>query len=292
MKKIFISATQLPVVKKERKPRSFDGEIDSGVKLIATITAMGDSYNPVNINISKENVIVVQANITAMNNASVNATNDEKQLLIDRTEGFNMIDVMATDSLNALKSSEKVEEAQITNASHMVARIRGKHITPIKIVPPVDEALSATDKSTTDEVLSSDSGDADLNQVRHKSVSFQKMGVKLGSLFTLISYYKSLSSYQTNEVRLKIEALFIFYNNLMDLNAAAENAIAITNNARDARNEAFFNNVTGARYLYTQVKKYIASTAGGTKSSYYKLVKGLPFPNLIIRKLRTATTNY
>ena len=276
---------------KVHKPRSFDGIVNSGVIAMATLKTMGILYDPANTKITFIMMTTKQAEIITKNNAEKDAVSSEKQLLIDRNAGFKLINIIATGSLNTLKSSDGVTPPQVVIASHLVTKVRGGRIKALKNPLPAEETPTVEDTTTVEAIVNVAAGDAELNTFRHNSVSFQKMGIKLGNLFTLLSYYKTLSCYQSNDDKLTIEGLFAFYDSLMLLNSTAEEAIAITNKAREARNESFFNNTTGARFLYTQVKKYIATTAG-TKSANYKLVKGLPFPNLIVKKLRTATTNY
>ena len=264
---------------------------------MSLLKTMGIVYDPANTNISFAMMTTKQAEIITKNNAEKDAVSSEKQLLIDRNVGFKLINIIATGSLNTLKSSAGVMPPQVVIASHLVTKVRGGRIIALKNPLPVEETSNVEDTPNVEEtpiveaIVNVASGDAGLNNLRRNSVSFQKMGIKLGNLFTLLSYYKSLTCYQSNDDKFTIEGLFAFYESLMLLNSTAEEAIAITNKAREARNESFFNNTSGARFLYTQVKKYVATTAG-TKSANFKLVKGLPFPNLIVKKLRTATTSY
>ena len=138
---------------------------------------------------------------------------------------------------------------------------------------------------------SADVSGSELNTIRRKSVSFQEFGIRQGSFFDMMTYITSQSCYATNDAEYKAEALTTYYESLGTANTDAENAIAATNDARRLRNESFFNNTTGARFIYTQTKKYIASKFG-FKSAENQKVKGLPFPNLIKKSLRTPTTNY
>jgi len=274
-----INAAVAAIVK-VRKPHSFDGFIDSTGKFIAVATTMGVNYNPANTKITIANLILKKAELTTLVNASKSSVDTEKQNIIDFNVAYNLMPALTSDSLNAFRASENILPAQVKIASSNAKKVRGERIIPIKKVVEIE----------TETIV--DSGDKALNALRHKSVSFQKFGVRLGNFFTHINYLGSVANYNTNEERLKAEALLAYYESLKVLSATLEASQAATNATREARNEGFFNNVTGARILFSQAKKTIASQKGGLKSATYKSIKGLPFPNLIIKSDRTATTDY
>ena len=267
---------------KERKPHSFDGFIDSTGKFIAVATTIGVNYNPANTKITAENLILKKAELTTLVNASKSSVDTEKQNIIDFNVAYSIMPALTSDSLNAFKASENILPAQVKIASSNAKKVRGERIIPIKKVAVVE--------IETETIV--DSGDKALNALRRKSVSFQKFGVRLGNFFTHINYIGSVVNYNTNEERLKSEALLAYYESLKVLSATLKASQAATNATRDARNEGFFNNVTGGRILFSQAKKAIASQKGGLKSATYKSIKGLPFPNLIKKSDRTATTDY
>jgi len=105
-----------------------------------------------------------------------------------------------------------------------------------------------------------------------------------------LTYLSGQLNYDTNNERLKIITMKVYQESLPLLNSTAEAAIYTSNKVSGIRNETFFNNTNGARFIYGQVKDYFASF--GSKSVENKMVKSLPFPNLIKKANRTTTTNY
>ena len=278
-KSLKINAAVAAVVK-EHKPHSYDGFIDSTGKFIAVVTTMGVNYNPANTKITEEKLIHKKAELSTLVNANKSAVDTEKQNIIDFNSSYHLMVALTSDSLNAFRASEDILPAQVKIASSNAKKVRGERIIPIKKVPVVENEIIA------------DSGDNALNALRRKSVSFQKYGVRLGNFFTHINYIGSVTNYNTNEERLKADALLEYYESLKVLSAALNASQAATNATREARDEGFFNNVTGGRILFSQAKKAIATKPGGLKSSAYKSVKGLPFPNLVKKSDRTDTTDY
>ncbi len=276
-----INAAVAAIVKKERKPHSFSGFISSGTKLIAEITAMGIDYNPANTDITLVNINLIQLGIVSLNNKEVTVADLEKEFLLNRNGRYKEMPTMRTGLLNAFKTCKDVTKEQILIATNKGKKGSGIRIKSLKVVP----LLAALIDGSADVIGS------EINAIRRNSVSFQEFGEQTGSFFDMMTYITSQGCYITNEEQYKKETLTIYYESLGTLNSAAENAISDTNKARKLRNEAFFNNTTGARFIYTQAKSYIAGKFG-FKSAENQKVRKLPFPNLISKKLRTPTTNY
>ena len=277
-KSIKINAAVTAVVR-ERKPHSFDGFTTNGASLLAVIESMGTGYDPANTKIIKVQLIIILALISKLVNETKVAVDIEKQNLIDFNTQYDMMASITTDSAMAFRATEDILPAQVKICNNNAKKVRGTRIIPInKVVPVVIDPTM-------------DSQDAELNSLRHNSVSFQTFGIRLGNFFTHIKYIDSVTIYATNEARLKSAAMLAYYDSLKLLMKTLEESIATTNSKRAERNEAFFNNTTGARFLFTQTKNAIASKEG-LKGANYKKVKGLSFGNLIKKSLRTSTTNY
>lgn len=269
----------------EHKPNSFDGFIGRGGDLLAVLEAMGLSYNPANTNITKAKITLKQAELSTLVSNVKTSADIEKQNIIDYNEGYVFMAAYTTDSLNAFRGSEGILAAQVKIAENGAKKVRGTRINPIGKIVPIIEVIPIVEEAIDE------SDDSILDKIRHNSVSFQKFDVRLGNFFTYINYIASVTNYKTNETRLKAPALLAYYESLKVLRSDMKNSSATTNELRSDRNEGFFNNTTGARFLYSQVKSTIASTKGLTGANYRK-VKGLSFANLIEKAKRTPTTNY
>ena len=249
----------------------------------AAIVTLDAKYDPVNTDISKENIIIVQAAITKAQKDVMDSINPEKEALIARNAAYVLMSTMATDSLRVFKSSKGVTPAQVKLATNFAKKVHSVRIKPIKKTPVVITTDSVDAKVLTAE-------EAEIVQLRHNSISEQQFEGRSGNLLAYLTYLSGQLNYATNNERLKITTMMDYQESLPLLNSTAEATIFGTNKVRGIRNETFFNNTSGARFLYTQVKDYFASF--GTKSVENKMVKGLPFPNLIKLANRTPTTNY
>jgi len=280
MKKKLVSATQLKV-KKETKPRSFDGFIGSVDTLIAAFSILGIDYDPSNPNIAYDKLLIKQKDIIYDNNMVFITINPEKETQLARQTAYDLMASLTTDSLNSFKSSEGVTMSQIQIAINLA-----KGVFSIRIIP-----LKASPSSTSDDTTLETIAETEINAIRHNSVSEQQFSGRAGNFFKYITYLNGQTGYAPNEIRLTIISLMAYYESLSPLNIAAEAAIFATNIARKKRNLSFFENTTGARFLFTQAKRYVASKFG-VRSAEYKAIKSLPFPNLILRKNRTPETMY
>ena len=269
------------IVKKERKSHSFAGFIGNGTILIADIGAMGIDYNPANTDITLVNINLIQTSLVNTDNKEVTVAALEKPFLLARNSAYKEMPAKRTGLLNAFKSCKGVTPEQILIAINKGKKGSGTRIKSIKIVPALADLADG----------SADVTGSEINVIRRNSVSFQEFGEQTGSFFAMMTYITTQDCYDTNEDQYKKEALTTYYETLSPLNLAAEKAISATNDARKLRNEAFFNNTTGARFIYTQAKKYIAGKYG-FKSAENQKVRKLPFPNLIPKKYRTPTTTY
>ncbi len=285
MKKIIKTAAmisaEIAAVNKLIKHHSFIGYLGNGDKLIAALGVLGIDYDPSNPNISLANLTLVQKKILDDNNNVTSTINPEKETQLARQAAYDLMSALTTDALNAFKASEGVTPAQVKIAISLAKGVFSIRIIPIKSTP-----VQSTDPTTVTISL-----DAEINAIRHNSVSEQQFSGRAGNFFKFITYLKGQIAYIPNELRLTIVNLMEYYNSLSPLNVAAEAAIFTTNLARKKRNLSFFENTSGSRFLYTQAKKYVASRFG-VKSAEYKEIKSLPFPNLIRKINRTPETSY
>ena len=276
-----VNAAIAAIVKKERKSYSFAGFIGNGSKLTAEIISMGIGYNPANANISLVNINLIQTSLVNTDNKEVTVADLEKSFLLARNSAYKEMPTKRTGLLNVFKSCKDVTPEQILIATNKGKKGSGTRIKSIKTVAAIAALVDG----------SADVTGSEINIVRRNSVSFQEFGEQTGSFFDMMTYITTQDCYDTNEDEYTKEALTAYYETLGPLNLEAEKAISATNNARKLRNEVFFNNTTGARFIYTQAKKYIAGKFG-FKSAENQKVRKLPFPNLIPKKLRTPTTTY
>ena len=256
---------------KEHGSRSFPGFLGSGDTLIQAIKSFGVSWNPANELLTLANLIVTQKNIQIENDSLNALINPGRVAILARVTSFDLIPVYKTGILSALKSSQNVTSGEILTATNLGkkvvgGRVKAKKNTP---VPSTEDAIS----------------ESELDAIVYHSVSHQEYVIITDSFKTFFTYSTGLAHYKTNEEHLQIEQILEFYDTLPLLNNAADLAISNIALGRQSRNKAFFNDVDGARVVYNQVKEMVKSKYG-TKSAEYKLVKGLAFPNLILKKNR------
>jgi len=268
-----------------RKPKSFDGFMGSGEKLLAAIVTIGLAYKTTNAKIAQAKLILKQADLKDKNAALLLLFNLEKEALIARNAAYLLMFVLTTDSLSALRSSEDVSAAQILTAVNLAKKEKGVRIGKLKKEPVIAAGTAAV---VTSEMVAD--AEKEVSVLRKNSVSHQQFESRAGNFLAFITYTTGQSCYSPDNARLSATALKAYYATLGPLNSTAETAMFNSDKGRNERNETFFNNTTGARFLYTQVKNYFKSF--GTKSVEYKMVKGLAFSNLIAKKYRTPTTSY
>ncbi|MFA5817695.1 MAG: hypothetical protein WC854_00260 [Bacteroidales bacterium] len=92
----------------------------------------------------------------------------------------------------------------------------------------------------------------------------------------LIKLLASVTLYTPNEADLKVTALSSLYNELKTKNSAVVIAATPLSNARIARNDVLYKNITGLLDIAADVKTYIKSVFGA-RSAQFKQVSGLKF---------------
>jgi len=279
VKTVGLISAEIATVKKMRKPHSYDGFIGSGGKLAVGVKGMDVKYNPINEDLTLENINIVLDKITTDNeNVSILVT-PNKEALLARNDSYDEMPERVLGALNVFRSSKDVTPAKILISENLAKKVFGTRIIPIKktSAPSTD----ATD-ATTEE--------SELDIIKRNSVSHQQFESRSGNYFKFTAYTCNDVCYKTNDLRYKPEAMKAYYETLKPINDTAEETSNAITSARDVRIDSYFDNTKGARFIFNQVKKYVASTYG-TKSAEYKIVKGLPFPNLIAKTKRKPSAS-
>ncbi len=267
MKKVIVTGAVLATIN-QHGDRSFAGFIGNFSKLKSACEAMGISYDPSNPLLALTALVIILDALYDKNKAVIDLLTPYKAALISRNAAYEIMSVMKTQILNALKSSKNVTAAEVLIATNLGKKVDGVRIMAIKTttVPPV--VVSVTEVGT----------EADVASIERHSVSFQKFEIRLNNFLIFFSYVTGLTCYSTNNIALQLPAIQAYYDSLPLLNASAQLTVDALNLARQERNDAFFKELIGARHLATQVKNYISSEFT-TKSAEFISVKSIPFPD-------------
>ncbi len=268
MKKTIITASALSA-KTQHGSKSYAGFMGNFSKLISACQAIGIKYDPANPGLAIAQLILLLDLLYAKNKAVIDLLEPYKNALQSRNAAYSIMSVYKTQILNTLKASADVTPAQVLTAVNLGKKVDGTRIDPIKDapLPPVTEP---TDITTTED---------DVALIEHNSVSFQQFEIRMNNFLIFFTYVTSLACYKTNKIELQLLAIQAYYDTLPILNSAAQLSSKHMGIARQARNVAFFDELIGARHIGTQVKNYISGDFK-TKSTEFKSVKGLAFPDL------------
>ena len=225
--------------------------------LITFATSYGTAYNPAKASIKLAALQTVSTNakvtVTALNTAMPAYSN----AIAAREVAFAPLSKLITRISNAIKASDTTENVD-ENARTLARKIQGTRATPKK-TETEKKALAAEGK--------------EVNEVSASQMSYDN---RLENFDKLIKLLASIPLYAPNEAELKVASLITLYNDLKAKNTAVMTAYAPLSNARIARNNIMYKDITGMCDLAIDTKTYIKSLYGAS-SPQYKQVSGLKF---------------
>ena len=226
-------------------------------ELTSYATGYGTAYNPSKVSIK---VPALQALSTSAKNA-INAVNAAepayKNAVAAREAAFAPLSKLITRVMNALKATDTTVEVD-ASAKTLVRKIQG---------------VRATAKKTEEEKKALAAEGKEVVEISSSQMSYDS---RLDNFDKLIKLLTSVTLYAPNEADLKVTALTTLYTDLKAKNTAVVTATTPLSNARIARNDVLYKDVTGLYDIAFDVKTYVKSVFGAT-SPQYKQVSGLKF---------------
>lgn len=223
-------------------------------ELILFIIGYGAIYNPskVAIQLPSLQALSTQAK-DAIDLVSVTLANYSNAIAA-RAVAFDPLSKFVTRVMSALvatDASQKVEE----NVRSLVRKIQGARASAKKTSK--EKEIAATEGKSTKEISTS-------------QMSFDN---RLANFKKLIKLLESISEYTPNEEELSIAGLNTFYGNLKVKNDEAAATASPLSNARIARNELLYADMTGLVDIVLDAKAYVKSVYGASSPQYKQVSK-------------------
>lgn len=225
-------------------------------QLKSYITSYGTAYNPSRafIKLPAIGTLFLSAQgVMAAEGAAFNLYSDAVDL---REAPFDGLNAFITRIIAALDSCE-VTDAKVKDAKSYSRKIKGIRATPKKDQPVVDPSAPPS--------LEKES----------KQISASQLGYdnRLENFSNLVNLLSQETGYIPNEPDLKITNLNAVLAGMRTKNSAVIAAITGLGNARIARNDVLYKDVTGVHDIAMEVKKYVKSVYGFTSPQYKQVVK-------------------
>lgn len=226
-------------------------------ELISSVTGFGTTYNPSKASIK---LIALQTLATNAKN-SVTAVNAAlpayTSAVAAREAAFEPLSKLVTRVYSALKATDVTEQLE-GGVLTFVRKIQGRR--------------ASKKLNTTEKKILIERGET-LPDISASQMSYDN---RLDNFDKLIKLLTSVTLYAPNEADLKVTALTTLYNDLKAKNTAVINAATPLSNARIARNDVLYKEITGMVSIVAAVKAYIKSLFGAT-SPQYKQISSLKY---------------
>lgn len=223
--------------------------------LIAFILAFGDDYKPSKSSIEPAALQTVFANAMSSIQVVNDAFSAYSSAISARRVGFNPFSKLITRIINALASTDTSTEVD-HQARTIVNKLQGTRATP---------------KKTEEEKRALEAEGKIVNEISASQQSYDNL---LANFDKLIRLLDGISLYTPNESYLTVAGLTDHYNELKALNDNVVSTYTQLSNARIARDEILYGEITGMADLSYDAKLYIKSLFGPS-SPQFKQVGGL-----------------
>jgi len=228
--------------------------------LLSFVKGYGASYNPTRdaIRITALDEILANAkkSLTEIDTLFPGYTN----AVSARESAFVPLGKLITRVNNAIKATDTTQQVD-ESVKTLVRKLQGTRATA-KISDEDKKQLEAEGK--------------EVNQISASQMGYDN---RLENFYKLIMLLQSIPQYNPNEEDLKISTLTALYEDLKTKNTAVVNAYTPLSNARIARNEVMYTELTGLVDVSSDAKVYIKSVFGAS-SPQYKQVSKLEFKSL------------
>ena len=181
----------------EHGDRSYAGFTGNFSKLKSACEAMGIKYDPDNELLVITNLIIIIDLLYAKNKAVIDLLSPYKAALLSRNAAFELMSVLKTQILNALKASKNVTDAEVLIAVNYGKKVDGVRIIALKKTPVPPTAAIETAAIVEDEV----------EEIEKHSVSYQKFEIRLNNFLIFFTYVTGLACYSTKKTSLKLAVI-------------------------------------------------------------------------------------
>jgi len=220
--------------------------------LIEFVTGYGETYNPSKASLKLPQLIALKA--SAENNLAdvISKNTNYNSKVNERINAFSGLKSLSTRLVNALQTTDATPQT-VNDAKGFNRKMQGKK--------------ASSEQSQTD---------PNAPAPTTISTSQQSYDQLIQHLAGLTSVLEAETSYQPNEVELKVGTIQTLVADLTAKNTAVATAYASISNSRIARNETLYSATTGLVETANEVKKYIKSVFGAS-SPQFAQVKGIEF---------------
>ncbi|MCE5345932.1 MAG: hypothetical protein LLG13_06545 [Bacteroidales bacterium] len=226
-------------------------------ELTVSVKGYGTDYNPSKTSIKVEALLSLSDSAKIVIGGVNKALPAFSNAVAAREAAFGPLSKLVTRLINALIATDTTDHVD-ESAKTLARKIQGVRATP-KMSKEEKDNISAAGK-----------------EVVEISASQMSYDSRLDNFDKLIKLLSSIELYTPNEADLKVDALSGLYNELKTKNDAVVNAAIPLSNARIARNNVLYKDITGMIDVAYDVKAYVKSVFGAN-SSQYKQIGSLKF---------------
>jgi hypothetical protein len=225
--------------------------------MISYIHGYETTYNPSKPSIKLDALQTLSTDAKNVSDRVNSALGAYKNAIAARDSVFSLLSKLVTRALNALKATSSTSQVD-ESASAFVRKIHGRR---------------ASAKKTEEEKKADAAAGKETVQISASQMSFDSQLDNFDKFLKLLS---GVDVYTPNEDDLKISSLTSFYNDLKAKNNTVATAAVSLSNARIARNEILYKDITGLVDVTCDVKTYVKSVFGAT-SPQFKQISRLKF---------------
>jgi hypothetical protein len=226
-------------------------------QLITMVLSQGEQYSPSRTELQVLALQTLSASARTSLDRVDTALPAFNNAVAARETKFSLLSPLATRLLNAVKSTSTTEAVD-DNVKTLVNKIKG-----IKAASTLTEdekkELAAEGKST--------------KEISSSQMSYDN---RLENFNKLIQQLGSIPEYKPNEPELQVATLRQLHADMNTLNTAVMTTEQALGNARIARNEVLYKELSGLVNIAADVKTYIKSVFGAT-APQFRLVSKLEF---------------
>lgn len=226
-------------------------------KLVSFCTGYGAGYNPTKPVLLLTALTIMQSDSQGSINAVNAALPAYNNAVAARESAFKPFSKLITRVMNALKAADTTPETD-EKAVTLVRKLQGRRASA-KLTDEEKQALAEQGKEQT--------------EISASQLSFDN---RIDNFDKLLNLLGSIPAYNPNEEDLKVSSLTALLENLKAKNQAVVDATTPLSNARIARNEILYKEITGLVDVALDVKSYVKSVFGA-KSPQFRQISGLEF---------------
>lgn len=205
--------------------------------LVSLITEYGETYNPVNENLTVANMTLKWTAVNDMQNAYLLAKDNTNLPIDERELKFEKLNKLARRTVSLYESTHAIKQA-VADAKSFLKKITGSNVK----VKKLEDGITPDPK--------------------YISNSHQSFVQKMANFAELINIYKNDTNYASNEDDLKITSLETVLSDLKTANDTVVSADVHATKLRNIRNHGLYDIDTGLVDIAQACKKYVKGLFG------------------------------